>query len=119
MEVRKLANNYDYTTLLQWPCKSIIYSYVYVYIYLSIYVYLFLSLFIDCYFCYVHLLHENGSFFWYYFFTDGFGITWTITYSKMLHSLKTSVELFCIFCWFTESCQTISKRLIKMFFALL
>ena len=81
-----MANNYDYTTLLQWP-------------YMSIYVYIFLSLFIDCYFCYVHLLHENGSFFWYYFFTDGFGITWTITYSKMLHSLKTSVELFCIFCW--------------------
>ena len=40
------------------------------------------TLYVHRYFYYVHLLLENSSIFSHYFFTDVFGITWTITYSK-------------------------------------
>ena len=46
------------------------------------------------YIYYVHLFLENSSIFSHYFFRDVFVITWTITYSKERHSLKTSAELF-------------------------
>ena len=46
---------------------------------------------------YVHVFLENSSIFSDYFFlTEIFGITWIITYSRKLHSLKTSGELFWI-----------------------
>ena len=46
------------------------------------------------YFHYVNLFLENSLIFSHYFFPDVFGITWAITYSKKLHNLKTSAELF-------------------------
>ena len=47
-----------------------------------------------CYFYYVHPFLENSLIFSHYFFAEVFGITWTITYSKKLHSLKMSAESF-------------------------
>ena len=82
---------------------------------MSIYVNIFLSPFMYCYFYYVHLFLENGSFFWYYIFKDGFGITWTIIYSKKLHSLRTSVELFCIFCWNSSLLRAVKPCLKKIY----
>lgn len=82
---------------------------------MSIYVNIFLSPFMYCYFYYVHLFLENGSFFWYYIFKDGFGITWTIIYSRKLHSLKTSVELFCIFCWNSSLLRSVKPCLKKIY----
>ena len=58
------------------------------YIYICIYMYIYINLCVYRYFCYVPLFLENSSIFPHYFFTDVFGITWTITYSKKLHSLK-------------------------------
>ena len=53
-------------------------------------------LFMYRYIYYVHLFLENSSIFSRYFFRDVFVITWTITYLKKRHSLKTSAELFWI-----------------------
>ena len=46
------------------------------------------------YIYYVHLFLENSSIFSHNFFRDVFVITYTITYSKKRHSLKTSAQLF-------------------------
>ena len=71
-----------------------IYTYIYViYIYI-LYVHTFPPFFIYCYFYCVRLFLENSSIFSQYFFADVFVITWTITYSKKHHSIKTSDELF-------------------------
>ena len=87
----------------------IIYSYMYIYIYICIYIYIYIYICICICICiytyipatfYVSLLLlcssllESSSIFPHYFYTDVFVITWTITYSKKCHSLKTSAELF-------------------------
>ena len=62
----------------------------------------------------------------YHFFTDVFGITWTITYSKKLHSLKIFAELFLIilglilmeFFYLLRAAKPSLKRFVKMFFVL-
>ena len=62
--------------------------------YVYVYIHTFLPLFMYRYFYYVHLFLESSSIFPHYCYTDVFVITWTITYSKKCHSLKTSAELF-------------------------
>ena len=56
--------------------------------------FIYYILYMYCYFYYVHPFLENSLIFSHYFFAEVFGITWTITYSKKLHSLKMSAESF-------------------------
>ena len=79
----------------------IIYMYIYIYIYIYIYMCVCVcvcmcvldTLFMyRCY--YVNLFLENSSIFSHNFFTDFFGLAWTITYSKKFHGLKISAESF-------------------------
>ena len=76
---------------------------MYIYIYVCIYIYMCVcvcvcmcvldTLFMyRCY--YVNLFLENSSIFSHNFFTDFFGLAWTITYSKKFHRLKISAESF-------------------------
>ena len=70
----------EHTHILIYSCLYIIYCIT------------FLPLFMYHYFYYVHL--ENSSIPSHHFFTDVFGITWTIICSKKLQTLKTSDEYF-------------------------
>ena len=76
-------------------CKSLKRHLLFLYTYIF-FIHTFQPLFMYHYFYYVHLFLENSSIFSHYFFTDVFRITCTITYSKKLHTLKTSSKSFCV-----------------------